>query len=139
MNRRAIAAAALALGAVLFAAWRWTRDPDGRAPQHQEREWRPLPRVVTVEVQNGGDQAGAARDAALRLRQARLDVVYWGNAPEALRDTATTRTRVLVRAGDTTGVGRIAEVLGPIDLIDRPDPRRLVDLTVVIPRRPREP
>jgi hypothetical protein len=47
--------------------------------------------------------------------------------------------RVLVRRGDTTGAGRVAEVFGSIDLVDAPDARRLVDLTVVVPRTIREP
>jgi hypothetical protein len=128
----------LTLAAIGVVAWRATRTGDAEALA-QEPEWDPLPRVVTVEVQNGGDVLGAARDAALRLRRARLDVVSWGNAPAALKDTVTTRVRVLVRRGDTTGAGRVAEVFGDAEVIEAPDARRLVDLTVVVPRRIGEP
>ncbi len=99
-----------------------------------DRDWDALPRTVTVEVWNGGGEPGAARDAALRLRRGGLDVVNWENAPAAQRDTAPRPTRVLVRGGDSTGAGRVAEILGPIEVIDAPDPTRLVDLTVVVMR-----
>ena len=138
MNRATAAALTLAVALVAVIAWRATRTGDANAPV-QEPEWEPLPRAVTVEVQNGGDIPGAARDAALRLRRARLDVVTWGNAPAALKDTLTTRVRVLVRRGDTTGAGRVAEVFGDAEVIEATDPRRLVDLTVVVPRRIGEP
>lgn len=107
----------------------------GAAEQH----WEPFPRTIEIEVLNGGGSAGAARDAALRLRRARFDVVSWGNAPSALVDTATRNARILVRRGDTSGVGRIAAVLGRADVVDAPDPTRLVDLTVLVPRSRREP
>jgi hypothetical protein len=138
MTRSPWLALALATVAVGVVAWRATR-PGSANAMVSEPEWEPLPRVVTVEVQNGGDVPGAARDAALRLRRARLDVVAWGNAPESLKDTQTTRIRVLVRRGDTTGAGRVAEVFGDAEVIDAPDERRLVDLTVVVPRRIGEP
>jgi hypothetical protein len=99
-----------------------------------DRRPDPLPRPVTVEVWNGGGVPGAARDAALRLRRGGLDVVHWENAPAAHRDTAFGPVRVLVRGGDTLGTGRVAEVLGATEVIDAPDPTRLVDLTVVVRR-----
>jgi hypothetical protein len=139
MKRLTVVAGVVALGCVTILAWRATRTSSASSVTLDEREWEPLPRVVEVEVQNGGDRPGAARDAALRLRRARLDVVTWGNAPAALKDTVTRTVRVLVRRGDTTGSGRVAEVFGDIELIDAPDPRRLVDLTVVVPRQVREP
>jgi hypothetical protein len=95
--------------------------------------WRPLPRTVTVEVMNAGGTPGAARDAALRLRRAGLDVVWWGNALTELIDTASASVRVYARRGDTTGAGRVAAVLGEVQVLQEPDPDRLVDLTVVLP------
>ena len=71
VNRGAAAALTLAVALVAIIAWRATRSGDANALV-QEPVWEPLPRVVTVEVQNGGDIPGAARDAALRLRRARL-------------------------------------------------------------------
>ncbi len=101
-----------------------------------ERTWEPLGREVTVEVFNGGGSSGAAIETVRLLRQARLDVVQWGNAPAALRDTTRFSHRVLVRRGDTTGAGRVIESLGDAEIIDAPDHERLVDLTVVVGRRP---
>jgi hypothetical protein len=129
--RRAAAAMVVVL-VVTAAAW-WARG-DGDDGPVDARTWEPLPRRVVVEVWNGGGSEGAARDAALRLRRGQLDVVGWGNAPEALRDTLSDSVRILVRLGDTTGVGRIAEVLGPARITEARDSTRLVDLTVVVPR-----
>lgn len=139
MRPVAVAASVVAVACVAVLAWRATRSGSARDVLLQEPEWEPLPRVVTVEVQNGGDRPGAARDAALRLRRARLDVVTWGNAPSELKDTVTTRVRVLVRRGDTTGVGRVIEVFGDAEVVNAADARRLVDLTVLVPRQIREP
>lgn len=139
MNRLKMILAVVGVVVVVALAWRSTRASGSSTDLPVEREWKPIGRVVTVEVFNGGGTPGAARDAALKLRRARLDVVNWGNAPAALVDTSTEVVRVLVRRGDTTGVGRVGEALGAIEVIDRPDPRRLVDLTVVVPRRIREP
>lgn len=130
---RALPVAGVVVGAVV-ALYLVVRDsPADDADAVVARSWDPLPRVVTVEVWNGGGTAGAARDAALRLRRARLDVVAWGNAPDALQDSSIHDVRILVRRGDTAGAGRVAEVLGATRVIDAPDARRLVDLTVVIP------
>lgn len=126
----AIAAAAVALLGLAWIAWP-NRDAAGGP---DEREWKPLHRTVTVEVWNGGGVPGAARDAALRLRRGGLDVVSWENAPEAQRDSVPGPARILVRLGDTTGAGRIAEVLGSVEIVEAPDPTRLVDLTVVVMR-----
>ncbi len=135
MKRPLVAsAAAILLIVVIVLAWRATRGTPGLASAAGERTWPPLPHVVTVEVLNGGGSAGAARDAALRLRQGGLDVVSWGNAPPELRDSVTTQVRVLLRVGDSTGSGRVAEVLGPAEVRADLDDSRLVDLTVVIPR-----
>lgn len=139
MNRIHVGAIAVTTVAVVIVAWRATGADGTATGPVQERAWTPLRRTVTVEVFNGGGTPGAARDAGLRLRRARLDVVSWSNAPAALMDTTSDVVRVLVRRGDTTGAGRVAEALGSIEVIDQPDARRLVDLTVVVPRRVREP
>jgi hypothetical protein len=140
MSPLRIVASVLAFAGLVTVAWRAThRGGEASAESGLERTWQSLPRIVTVEVHNGGGTPGAARDAALRLRRARLDVVAWGNAPVNLRDTTTGQVRVLVRRGDTTGTGRVAEVFGNVEVIEAPDPRRLVDLTVVVPRVTREP
>lgn len=98
------------------------------------REWPPLPRRVTVQVRNAGGHDGGARAATLQLRAGGLDVVLFDDAPPALRDPARRTHRILVRRGDTLGVGRIIEVLGPAEVEDAPDPTLLVDLTVLVSR-----
>jgi hypothetical protein len=89
-----------------------------------------LPRKVTVEVLNSGGNIGAARVGMLLLRRARLDVVYFGNADSA--QSGRVRNQVLVRRGDTTGVGRVIEALGNAEIVEAPDLARLVDLTVLL-------
>ncbi|HRP07477.1 MAG TPA: LytR C-terminal domain-containing protein [Gemmatimonadales bacterium] len=140
MKRNSVAALAAGV-AVVLAGFFLVRIRGGAAATgaHREQDWEPFARTIEVEVLNGGGAAGAARDAALRLRRARFDVVSWGNAPVALADTATRNVRILVRRGDTAGVGRVAAVLGRSDVVDAPDPARLVDLTVIIPRPAPEP
>lgn len=118
---------------LLATGWLSTGCTEGTGPG-EEPEWPPLERTVTVEVWNGGGVPGAARDVALRLRTGGLDVVNWENAPSAWRDTTPGPVRILVRGGDTVGTGRIAEVLGATEVIEAPDPTRLVDLTVVVGR-----
>ncbi len=135
MRRAVVIAGSVAGTAVLlFVGWRFTHRAAAANTPWAEPTWPPLPRRITVEVLNGGGTPGEARDAALRLRRGGLDVVAWGNAPESLRDTTSATVRVLLRTGDTAGTGRIAEVLGSADVRDAPDPTRLVDLTVVVPR-----
>ncbi len=109
-----------------------------QASPARERRWPPLPHRVTVEVLNAGRVSGGSRVATEWLRQAGLDVVYFGNA-----DSSTIRTvvkqhpgvpaaTILMRTGDSTGTGRAARVLGGAPVLDAPDPTRLVDLTVVL-------
>lgn len=130
-GRLALGAAGVLLVAAAIFAWR--RGQQSAVPEALVRQ-PPLPRRVEVEVLNGGGRSGAAREAAIRLRHGRLDVVLIENAPLALRDTTRRHPLVLVRRGDTTGVGRIRELYDSIEVRDAPDPRPLVDLTVVIGR-----
>lgn len=111
-------------------------------PPAHDAPTEPGTRRVQVEVLNASTVAGLARDATLRLRQEEgLDVVVIDNAT----DTAVRAGRynlVLVRRGDTTGVGRIREALGDVKVADRADPTRLVDLSVILGTRlgpPRTP
>jgi hypothetical protein len=89
-----------------------------------------LPRHVRVEVMNSAAPLGAAGRATTLLRHGGLDVVLRTNAPAALRGRR--ENEVLVRRGDTTGVGRIIDVLGPAVVSDAPDSTRLVELTVLL-------
>jgi hypothetical protein len=112
-----------------LAACHW-RTPKGATASGDQPTKPDLPRKVTVEVLNSGGNVGAARVGMLVLRHARLDVVYFGNADSAQSGHA--RNQVLVRRGDTTGVGRVIEALGTAEIIDAPDAARLVDLTVLL-------
>jgi hypothetical protein len=89
-----------------------------------------LPRPVTVEVLNSTRAAGVARVGRALLRRAGLDVVYFGNPDRPLGNRE--HNEVLVRRGDTTGVGRVLEALGQATVIDAPDSARLVDLTILL-------
>ncbi len=113
------------------------RTPARTSPAQQPR-WPPLPHRVTVEVLNAGTVSGASRVATEWLRQAGLDVVYFGNADSAVIRTvvrqrhALPAATILIRTGDSTGTDRAARALGGVPVLDAPDPTRLVDLTVVL-------
>ncbi len=128
-------------------AWRWgvgalvvlataagvllvTRRHDEADAPSVARPWEPLARDVEVEVLNGSSAYMGARNASLVLRRARLDVVAFGTATGELKGLP--RTTVIIRRRDTTGVGRVREALGEIDVIDRYDASREVDLSVIL-------
>ena len=121
------AVAAIAVATAVFFSLRPTTSVDPRAP---EQQWAELPRDVDVEVLNGTSASGLARDAAFRLREGHLDVVSFGDADSAWRGRA--RSAVVVRRRDTTGVGRVREMLGDVEVIDRYDESRIVDLSVIL-------
>ena len=118
------------------ARWLLTRRPAPPAIA-SVRVWQPLSQRVVVEVLNSGKVIGAGRAGMLLLRRAGLDVVYLANADSGL--AGRVRNQVLVRRGDTAGVGRAVEALGDAEVIQRPDSTRLVDLTVLLGKRFRVP
>ncbi len=76
---------------------------------------------------NGTRRAGVARAATRMLRRHGLDVVYYGNAEEAVDST-----RVIVRRGDP-GRGRdVRQVLGAGRVVVEPDTLRRVDVSVIL-------
>ena len=82
---------------------------------------------VIVEVLNGTRRAGAARAATRMLRREGLDVIFFGNAEEAVDST-----RVIVRRGDP-GRGRDVRIaLGTGQILVEPDTLRRVDVTVIL-------
>lgn len=85
---------------------------------------------VVVEVLNGSGQVGLARGATRRLRDAGLDVVYYGS------DTTNTldSTIVLIRRGSEDKAQRVRRALGTGLLRAAPDSARLVDVTVRLGR-----
>ncbi len=80
-----------------------------------------------VEVLNGSQRPGLAREATERLRAAGFDVVYFGNAREARGLTV-----VLDRGGRAPAARAAARVLGVTDVRTAPDAARMVDVTVVL-------
>lgn len=85
---------------------------------------------VIVEVLNGSRIDGLARETTGRLRRAGLDVVYFGDAEESPIDS----TLILIRRGDSTGALRVRRTLGLGRITAAPDPRLLLDITVVLGR-----
>jgi hypothetical protein len=120
-----VTAMSVALGITI-----WRLRAASHRPVAAAESYAPLPRKVLAEVLNGGTTAGVAGIATSLLRHGGIDVVLAGNAPPEL--SGRTRNQVLVRRGDTTGVGRVIAVLGQADVIALTDSARLVDLTVVL-------
>ena len=81
---------------------------------------------VIVEVLNATDVTGLARGATRQLRDAGLDVVYFGSDTSRALDS----TEVLVRRGDAAAGERVRQALGTGRVRTAPDPARLVDITV---------
>ena len=87
---------------------------------------------VVVEVLNTTRAVGMARAATRLLRDAGLDVVYFGSDTGAVLDS----TQVLVRR-ESVGAGaaaRVARALGAGAVRPLPDAGRLVDVTVRLGR-----
>ena len=84
--------------------------------------------TTTVEVLNGTRVDGLARTLTGRLRQAGIDVVYFGSASKNGIDT----TMILVRRGDSTVADPIRAVLGAGRIVVEPDSLLLLDVTVLL-------
>ena len=87
---------------------------------------------VTTEVLNAAGtppRAGLARVGTRTLREAGIDVVFYGTA-----DTVVDTTLILVRRGDLRAGERIARVLGGGVVRDVPDTLRRVDVSVLLGR-----
>lgn len=85
---------------------------------------------VTVEVLNASPAVGLARLATRRLRDAGLDVVYFGSDTLQTLDS----TQVLVRRGAAASGERVRSALGAGRVRSAPDSSRLVDVTVRLGR-----
>lgn len=99
-------------------------------PATPEHSW-PVPgedgRRVLVEVLNGSGVDGLARAVTRHLRRAGFDVVFFGTAP------ATAPATVLyVRRGDSTHAMAVRRALGGGDIVVAPDPRPLLDVSVIL-------
>ena len=84
--------------------------------------------AITVEVLNASGRIGGARVGTRLLRQAGIDVVYFGNASESGLDS----TRIIVRRGSQSAGERVRAALGvgrvEVDL----DSARLLDVSVLL-------
>ncbi|MBS1241779.1 MAG: hypothetical protein H6R40_1206 [Gemmatimonadetes bacterium] len=88
-------------------------------------------RVVTEVLNAAGSppRPGLARIGARTLREAGIDVVFYGTA-----DTTVDSTLILVRRGDRRAGERIARALGGGKVRDVPDTLPRVDVTVLLGR-----
>lgn len=116
---------AVTVAMVLVAAWwAWHRSAQLGRPY-------PIPGEgvrITVEVLNATGVDGLARATTRQLRRRGIDVVYFGTAAtDTLRETL-----IAVRRGDTTGAARVREALGVGRVVLEPDPRLLLDASVLL-------
>jgi LytR cell envelope-related transcriptional attenuator len=118
-----------ALGVVVVAAAAWRLTVHRAVPTIAH----PIPgeRVAyTAEVLNGTDVDDLARLVTLRLREAGIDVVYFGTAATPAGDT----TMILVRSADASAGAAVREALGLGSVRIEPDPHLLLDVSVVLGR-----
>ncbi len=85
---------------------------------------------IRIEVLNGTDTRGLARQATFALRDAGFDVVYFGNTAER-SDSSVVRDR----SGHPEWAALAAKALGGAKIAAQPDSGRLLDLTVLIGKR----
>jgi hypothetical protein len=86
--------------------------------------------AITVEVLNASGRIGDARTGTRLLRQAGIDVVYFGNAPAP--ENGLDSTRILVRRGDARVGQRVRAVLGTGKIEIQLDSSRLLDVSVLL-------
>lgn len=84
--------------------------------------------AITVEVLNANGRAGDARVGTRVLREAGIDVVYFGNAPESGLDS----TRIIVRRGAGKVGERVRAVLGQGRVEMQLDSSKLLDVSVLL-------
>jgi hypothetical protein len=93
---------------------------------------RPIPGdrgpAITVEVLNASGRAGYARVGTRVLREAGIDVVYFGNAAESGLDS----TRIIVRRGTEKVGERVRDALGQGRVEIQLDNTRLLDVSVLL-------
>jgi LytR cell envelope-related transcriptional attenuator len=124
VGRAGLIAALLALVAVGAGWWIWRRPAGSRSALV-------IPGAdvhATVEVLNGTEIDGLAREVTRRLRRAGIDVVNFGSGTDTTLDSTT----ILVRRGDSTAALRVRRALGLGRVLVRPDPRLLLDVSVLV-------
>jgi len=128
---RVVVLGLIAIGLACAASALWWRER--AAPATGAVASRPIPGErdhVVVEVLNTTRAVGLARAATRVLRDAGIDVVYFGSDTGAVLDS----TQVAVRRGSTGAAARVARALGVGTVRQLPDPGRLVDVTVRLGR-----
>jgi hypothetical protein len=83
-----------------------------------------------VEVLNASGRTALARATTRHLRDAGLDVVYYGSDTTSALDS----TELVVRRGPAAAAERVRRALGVGRVRVEPDPGRLVDVTVRLGR-----
>ncbi len=86
--------------------------------------------AIVVEVLNASGRPGNARVGTRLLRRAGIDVVYFGNAPEAIGIIDS--TRIIVRRGSNSVGDRVRQALGTGRVELQPDSARLLDASVLL-------
>jgi hypothetical protein len=119
-------AALLAVAVVVVVAWELTHR-DGRAGEEYGVPGARVP--YAVEVLNATDADGLARRVTRHLRQAGLDVVFYGTSADGADSTT-----IIVRGTDPAAGNVVREALGVGRILAEPDPRVLLDVTVVLGR-----
>jgi LytR cell envelope-related transcriptional attenuator len=93
---------------------------------------RPIPGdkspAITVEVLNASGKAGEARVGTRVLREAGIDVVYFGNASQSRLDS----TRIIVRRGTKQVGDRVRAALGQGRVEVELDSSKLLDVSVLL-------
>src|SRR5256885_2176297 len=85
---------------------------------------------VTVEVLNASGKPGLARTATHVLREAGVDVVYFGNAPTNLGTLDS--TRILVRRGAADIGAAVRRALRAGTVVVQRDSTKLLDASVLL-------
>lgn len=97
--------------------------------------------AITVEVLNASGRAGDARIATRRLREAGIDVVFFGNAPAVAPASpqsgaarALDTTRIIVRRGTVKTGERVRDALGIAQgrVVVQLDGSKLLDVSVLL-------
>lgn len=110
--------------------YRAARSRTGGAAATHAREIPGQGQRIVVDVLNATDEVGLARGATRRLRDAGIDVVFFGSDAPGLDST-----EVLVRRGaDAAKAERVRRALGVGRIRAAPDSARLVDVTVRLGR-----
>jgi hypothetical protein len=132
--RRLAAAGAVVLALVAaLGAWRWhaaRSAPPVREARAERRVTIPDGARIRVEVLNASRVTGLARRATFYLRDQGFDVVDYGGATGATRDS----TLVIDRSGHPEWATLVARALGGATVITERDSSRYLDVTVLLGR-----